>query len=152
MADKENEPAVKKRRLSLSLKENRFRKVLEEDVSCAQKGFVPGNTARCNRWAISNFEAWLKSHRDSSEDSTFEDDVLLTDNPQLLCSCLCTYVMETRKENGDSYPPKSIYNLLSGIQRYIREKKSKAFNIMDTKEDNFRPLHNTMTPILCILS
>ena len=108
--------------------------------------------ARCNRWAISNFEAWLKSHRDLSEDSTFEDDVLLTDNPQLLCLCLCTYVMETRKENGDSYPPKSIYNLLSGIQRYIREKKSKAFNIMDTKEDNFRPLHNTMTPILCILS
>ena len=52
MADKENERAVKKRRLSLSLKENRFRKVSEKDVSCAQKGFVPGNT--CSLQQVGN--------------------------------------------------------------------------------------------------
>ena len=144
MAEKENESAGKKRQLSLSLKANRFKKVSKVDLSGARKGFVPDNTARSNRWAIGNFETWLNCHRDSNEKSTFEDDVLLTDDSQLLCSCLCTYVMETRKENGDPYPPKTIYNLLAGVQRYMRENKSTVFNIMDTKEPDFRPLHNTI--------
>ena len=135
---------MKKRRLSLSLKENRLRKVRDEDLLSAQKGFVPDNTSRSNRWAMSNFEAWLRFHRDSNKEHSFPEDILLTDDRELLCSCLCTYVLETRKENGDPYPPKTIYNLLAGLQCYIRDKKSKAFNIMDSKEGDFKLLHNTI--------
>ena len=56
MEDKENVPPAKKPRLSLSLKINRFKKVSDEEVLSAKKGFVPNNTLRCNKWALNNFQ------------------------------------------------------------------------------------------------
>ena len=66
MADKENVPPVKKRRLSLSLSKNRFQKVSEEEVLEAERGFVPSNTRRCNNWAFKNFCLWLANSDDES--------------------------------------------------------------------------------------
>ena len=140
MAEEEEKPPPKKRRLSLSLKGNRFARVSSESITSAKDGFVPANTDRSNNWAVTNFESWRTAHG-----SSFPTDILLTDDPSALCNCLCQYVMETRKQNGQPYPPKTIFNLLSGLQRYIRAKKPmKAFNIMDNKEGPFRPLHNVM--------
>ena len=47
----------------------------EDGFSVAQKGFVPSNTARYNNWTLN-----------------FPHDVLLTDDPKLLCFCLRKYV------------------------------------------------------------
>ena len=47
-----------KKKLSLCLKGNRFTRVSEEGLSVAQKGFVPSNTARGNKWVLDNFESW----------------------------------------------------------------------------------------------
>ena len=54
-SNKENQPP-KRRRLSLSLTRNRFKKVTEEDVSRDKKGYVPSNMARSPNglWLISN--------------------------------------------------------------------------------------------------
>ena len=76
MADKENVPPVKKRRLSLSLSKNRFQKVSEEEVLEAEKGFVPSNTRRCNNWAFKNFCLWLANSDDGIDDP---DKILLTE-------------------------------------------------------------------------
>ena len=117
MAEKEGELPKKKRRLSLSLKGNRFKKVEETAVTEARKGFVPDNTARSTKWAMGNFEAWKESLQDEDA-ALYGGDILATDDPKLLCSCLCKYVLETRKENGDPYPPRSIFLILSGLLRY----------------------------------
>ena len=61
MEDKENVPLVKKPKLSLSLKRNRFKKVSDEEILSAKKGFVPNNTLHCNKWALNNFKSWLAS-------------------------------------------------------------------------------------------
>ena len=139
-SDKENQPP-KRRRLSLSLTRNRFKKVTEEDVSRAKKGYVPSNTARNTKWAVANFESW----RLSLGKDLYPEDILLTDDSELLCSCLCKYVLDTRKESGEPYPPKSILNLLSGLLRYMRENKPKAFNIMDDKDPAFVELHKVLS-------
>ena len=117
-SDKENQPP-KRRRLSLSLTRNRFKKVTEEDVSRAKKGYVPSNTARNTKWAVANFESW----RLSLDKDLYPEDIKLTDDSELLCSCLCKYILETRKESGEPYPPKSILNLLSGLLRYNYERE-----------------------------
>ena len=70
------------------------------------KGYVPDNTAHYNKWAIKNFESWLRSHHDTTEESAFPENILLMDDVQLFCSALCTYVMETRKENGKPILPR----------------------------------------------
>ena len=76
--------AVKKR-LSFCLKGDRVTGVSEEGFSVAlAKGFP--NTARYNKWAL-NFES---SKSQVPVEESFPHDVLLTDNPKLLCSCLRT--------------------------------------------------------------
>lgn len=141
MAEKENVPPLKKRRLSLSLRKNRFKKVSEDEVSEAEKGFIPNNTRHCNSWALNNFTSWLGSLEEKVDNP---DTVLLTDDPKVLCSYLCRFVMETRKENGEKYPPRTLFQLLSGLLRYMRDKKSNAFNIFDEKDANFVPLKKVM--------
>ena len=59
--------------------------------SCT-KGFVSSNTAHCNQWAINNFESWKSQ---VAVEESFPHDVLLTDDPKLLCSCLLKYVSNT---------------------------------------------------------
>ena len=86
--------AVKKR-LSLCLKGNRVTVVSEKGFSVALKGFVP-NTARYNEWAL-NFKSWRCQ---VAVEESFPCDVLLTDDPKLLCSCLCTYVSNTAACNN----------------------------------------------------
>ena len=66
----------------------------EEGFSAALKGFVP-NTARFNEWAL-NFESWKFQ---VAVGESFPPDVLLTDDPKLLCSCLRRYVSNTARCN-----------------------------------------------------
>ena len=63
--------------------------MLEEGFSFARKTIVSSNTARYNEWALSNFESWRSQV--AVEDS-FPQDVLLTDDPKLVCSCLRKYM------------------------------------------------------------
>ena len=59
----------------------------KEAFSLALKGLVP-NTARYNEWAL-NFESWRSQ---VAVEESFPHNVLLTDDPKLLCSCLRKYV------------------------------------------------------------
>ena len=77
----------KKNTLSFCLKGNCFTGVSKEGSSLALKGFVP-NTARYNEWAL-NFESWRSQ---VAVEESFPHDVLLTDDPKLLCSCLRKYM------------------------------------------------------------
>ena len=44
------------------------------------------NTARCNKWGHNNFESWRSL---VAVEESFPDDVLSSDDPKLLRSCLC---------------------------------------------------------------
>ena len=68
----------------------------EEGFSVAQKSFVSSNTAHCNQWALNNFESWRSQ---VAVEESFPRDVLLTDDPKLLCSCLRKYVSNTARCN-----------------------------------------------------
>ena len=52
---------------------------------------------------LNDFESWRSQ---VAVEKSFLDDVLLSDDPKLLYSCLYyKYVTETRKANGQLYPP-----------------------------------------------
>jgi hypothetical protein len=61
---------------------------------------------------------------------------------------LCCYVMETRMEKGEKYPPKSLFNLLTGLLRYMHQNKANAFTILNDKDPNFIHLVNKLQ--LCL--
>ena len=128
MADKENlEPRIpsKRRRLSLSRKkvtnDSRFAvPVNPDELKAAAQGVVPENTRRRNNWAEKNLKEWAAS-RSTLMPNEPVPNLLECRDPSEFNKWLCRYVLETRQENGKPYPPKSLYNLLCGIQRITRD-------------------------------
>ena len=151
MADQENEQPTKKCRLSLSLKKKskldaseRFKQVNDDEMEVAVKGVLPQNTARNNQWAVKNFVLWIKARE--SSDEPFPDDLLSSTNVELVCKWLCRFVLETRQESGEPYPPRSIHLLLCGLH-WISRSEGAPFNFLDKADSHFRDLHNTLDTI-----
>jgi hypothetical protein len=51
-------------------------------------------------------------------------------------------------EKGEKYPPKSLFNLLTGLLRYMHQNKANAFTILNDKDPNFIHLVNKLQ--LCL--
>ncbi len=55
---------------------------------------------------------------------------------------------ETRKVNGEPYPPLTLHSILSGLLRYMRGVDAeKAQNNFAKKDHRFEKLHNTIDTI-----
>ena len=148
-ADFENiEPNRKKKCLSLKRSkksvEGRFKMSSSPEIAKAKKGFIPANTQRSTNWAVRTFETWRKQRNAQSPGSVCPDDILLLDDTTTLCHWLCVFCKEARREDGEPYAPRSITQLLSGIQRYIREKKQCGITVLDGKSPDFLPLHRLL--------
>ena len=150
--DKENEPPVKKKRLSLSISSRRTNSerfsvpVTEEEAKLAAKGVTPINTTVANEWAVRNFVAWMKNRNSLTPNDPVPEDLLSCSNKIVLCKWLCRYVQETRKENGERYPASTIRSLLAAIQRVLRS-NSVAINIFDSLDHDFANLHKTLDTV-----
>ena len=68
------------------------------------------------------------------------------DNRQL-CHWLCRFVTETQQKSGAKYPAATLYQLLCGINRFIRSVDVRAPNVIDQKNGDFRELHCTMDSV-----
>ena len=56
-------------------------------------------------------------------------DIMMTEDEEVLCHWLCIFIMEVRKESGDPYTPRSIVQLMSGLNRKISSDGSGVNNI-----------------------
>lgn len=93
-----------KKRLFLSLSEQRkerFSFVIEIEV---QKGLVPSNIKSVNEWAFKHLLEWSSSCSDIEWEAIPAGNLSCT-NPAVVCKCLCYLVKETRKTDGTQYPP-----------------------------------------------
>ena len=70
----------------------------EDDFEELTKGHCPHNTNSSSKWSLSNFSEWIGAR--CKEESRFSTtaDILLTDNNEKLCECLCKYAVETRRK------------------------------------------------------
>lgn len=123
---------------------SRFNKTsTEAEIVKSSKGVIPPSTARSTKWARRVFQEWVVQRNKRSEEKFPED---LFDKPhsaEIICNCLQRFVVEARREDGTRYPPKTIYQLLSGLLRYSREVHSTAVNFLDRGDPRFKALHNT---------
>ena len=114
----------KPQKSAAALPEERFSfDIGEDDLETFKKGECPPNTTKSTEWAIKNFESWRIARNAKFGDSQcperwFED-------KENLCGWLCRFVTETRKADGGEYTPRSIYLLLAGLQRKIRQENPK---------------------------
>ena len=66
------------------------------------------------------------------------DDSLLSDSASNLAKWLQIYAVSTRKNNGEKYSAKTVYLLLGGLQRYMKENKKHPFNMFDRDHPDFK--------------
>ena len=153
--DKENEcplsncnesepPPSKKKRLSLSLK-NRFKSTDKDQLQEMSKLKIPPNTSVSTRWAMKNFSDWFENYNSKHPDDLCPNKVLLPScDAETLNEWLCVFICETRTTSGESYPPRSVYSLLSGILRYMRSENPSYPNFLDKKDPKFAKFTTTL--------
>ena len=114
------------------------------EVAEAKKGYVPPNTLKSTAWAVRVFEDWRKQRNAKSPSKIIPDNVLLTGDNASLCEWLCVFCKEARKVDGEPYTPRSISQLLAGIQRYIRRETDSGITLVNGKDPVFQPLHRLL--------
>ena len=107
-----------------------------------QRGHVPKNTEVNTQWAVANFNEWQADYNSRHPDQPCPEDILLSDSSKDLSYWLQKYVLGTRKKSGEKYPPKTVYLLLCGLNRYMKGKKLNSFNIFNHDNPDFKLLFN----------
>ena len=111
---KDNHP-VKKRRLSLSLKgKHRFQAASDNDLAKLSKLQVPKNTDVSTRCAMKKFTDWYQDYNARNPEEPCPKEVISPKcSAALLNTWLCVFISETRNQNGEQYPPRSLYSYYS---------------------------------------
>lgn len=47
------------------------------------------------------------------------------------------FVLEVRKQDGSEYPPRSLYYIVCGLLRYLRDENIHNMNFLDEKDNRF---------------
>ena len=113
---------------------------------------VPSCTKYCTKWAYKIFEDWQLSRKNkvANEEATalrFDnlssmqdlDSVKLDElSAESLNFWPSKFVQEVAKKNGERYPPRTIYSIVSGINRYLAEANpNNSVNILDKAERRY---------------
>ena len=157
-------PVPKKKRLSLPLKKRsksdaalpcatkengpsscRWSFLSEVEELGLAKKCVPKNTATMTEWAVTNFLAWQTSRNkefDGDQAKQVPSTLLKSSDPSVLSKWLSLYCAEARKKDGGSYPPKTVYALLTGLLRHMRSLNPECPNFLDFSDPRFTTLQN----------
>ena len=83
------------------------------------EGYVPSNTTKSTSWALRVFRSWRKQRNKRVAERCPEN---LLEQPVVdrLNYCLSRFVVDVRREDGKSYLPASINNILAGLYRYSK--------------------------------
>ena len=120
--------------------------VTSEDLSKYMEGETPVNTEKSTAWAVNNFEAWRMARNKEHSDDPCPENVFVDDDKSVICKWLCKFLTETRKSNGEEYTPRSLYLLLSGLQRHMRKLKPlESINVF--QDVHYKPLKNVCDSI-----
>ena len=105
---------------------------------------TPANTSRSTKWALKVFDLWKQARNQRYPEDPVPESLLISCDPALLNIHLARFAAETRKTNGDSYPPATVYQLLCGLLRYVRECVPGCPNFLDRKDSRFAQFHGTL--------
>ena len=133
------------------MKRFRAAKTALEELDNIEQAVASG-TKYNTRWAYNIFEEWQSSRRNkvAVDDSTalgFDDLTSVQDldsvkleafSIESLNFWLSKFVQEVAKKNGERYPPRSIYSIVCGINRYLADANpSNSVNILDKAERRY---------------
>ncbi|XP_062569594.1 zinc finger MYM-type protein 2-like [Saccostrea cucullata] len=92
------------------------------------------NTKKNTTWALKVFEEWREKRNGNSVD---EIPFLHLMTAEQLNFYLGRFIVETRRKDGIEYLPRSLYLILCGILRHLRNKNVFDKNILDNNDPRF---------------
>ena len=81
----------------------------------------PQKTKKQTSWCMNVWSAWRTSRLDRAKCANEKPPRLLDMDDEALCKWIGRFVFEARKLNGTEYTGESLYQLICGLQRYLRE-------------------------------
>ena len=89
----------------------RFTTASKEELAVLAKPYIPKKTEDSTQWAVRNQTTWMHNRNTSQKGDKCPEDLLQTMDPEQLNHWLWVFVVETRKVNGEPYPPATISSL-----------------------------------------
>ena len=119
----------------------------DEAMKTITKGYVPPNTQKNTSWAMTVFNEWRLAR--NSKCMTEKCPENLFEEPEIgeLNRWVSRFITEVRRKDGKPYPPRSVHQLLAGLQRFMLSKKPDAPKFLDRKDPRFRDIHGTCESI-----
>ena len=112
----------------------------EAYVHSIRESSVPIKTRNNTSWAVKVWTDWASARNKNLLPEELPFSSLLSDlTLSEMNFWLSRYVLEIRKKDGDPYPPNTIYQLVCGLQRFLKEHGRADIKIFDIPEfHNFR--------------
>lgn len=115
---------------------SRFGPVVNDDEL---RNLVEGQenqNSKCNtKWALNVFEKWHEQREGGVLELHLMDATTMN-------HWLERFIVEARKKDGSEYPPKSLYLILCGLLRHLRQRGVYDKNFLDEKETFFIRMRN----------
>ena len=122
----------------------RFNFASDEKLAELAKGHIPANTSKSTKWALKVFELWSQARNISHTEDPIPEDLLSCNDPAILNVHLSHFAVESRKSNGDYYPPATIHQLLCGLLRHMSDTNPGRPNFLDKQDSRFQQLQGTL--------
>ena len=90
------------------------------------------------------FEDWKQARNERFKSDPVPENLLLSEDPAVLNTHLSRFAVEARKVNGEHYPRSTIYQLMSGLLRYMREANPNCPNFLNKQDTRFQSLQHTL--------
>ncbi|XP_071125661.1 uncharacterized protein KIAA1958-like [Mytilus edulis] len=113
--------------------ESRFAEMTDNEIDTLIEGAENKNTKKATKWAVNVYEDWKNSKIGSGLIIPNLKDLSVQD----INSILGKFVVEVRKKNGEKYPAKTLYLLVTGLLRGMRSHGVSNLNFLNESDDRF---------------
>ena len=111
--------------------------VSDNDIMQLKLSQINKNTAKNTNWSFSVFESWRNERSNDIPE-------LHNMGKATMAFWLTRFIMEVRNAKGEEYPPKTLYQLICGLLRHIREKGVYDKNFLDNKDPCFSEFYSIL--------
>lgn len=117
---------------------SRFGPVVNDDeLRNLVEGQENQNSKYNTKWALNVFEKWHEQREGGVLELHLMDATTMN-------HWLERFIVEARKKDGSEYPPKSLYLILCGLLRHLRQRGVYDKNFLDEKETFFIRMRNIL--------
>ena len=110
-----------------------------------KKGYTLLKTEAYTTWGLKKYQIWKENRQVASQEQI--TDIFQCTDPAVLSHWLSCFAAETQTKDESQYPPQSIYSLLTGIQKHMKNTNLEALTFLNKANNHFRDLHNCLDVI-----